>query len=270
MVGLKMSETLARDIGERGFHTVSGLARGIDTHAHKASLQTGTIAVLGGGVDDIYPPENNDLYHEIKNSGLIISESKMGYRAKAPDFPRRNRLIAGLARATIVVEAELRSGSLITARLALEANRDILAVPGSPLDVRARGSNDLIRRGAHLCETVDDILSILSPIDQTYLKPEASHHQGGLFEDLIDPLSWPLLPITDTDEPIDYDEASNQNSDNDLSVEIMALMGSQAMGRDWLIRELKAPASSVMVTLMDLEMQGLIELDQEGAYRKLV
>ncbi|CAL4868417.1 DNA processing protein DprA [Asticcacaulis sp. MM231] len=142
--GQKIAQTLAHELGEAGFHVISGLARGVDTRAHETSLKSGTVAVLGGGVDDIYPPDNRGLYEKIRDHGLLVSESPVSHRATASDFPRRNRIISGLSLGTIVVEAELRSGSLITARLAAEQNREVFAVPGSPLDPRCRGTNDLL------------------------------------------------------------------------------------------------------------------------------
>ena len=142
---------------------MSGLARGVDGAAHQGALATGTAAVLGGGVDDIYPAQHAELYAAILAAGgCIVSENPPGHTATAADFPRRNRIIAGLARAVVVVEAELRSGSLITARLAAEMGRDVLAVPGSPLDPRSRGGNDLLRQGAAVCEGAEDVLRALA------------------------------------------------------------------------------------------------------------
>lgn len=156
--GRRFARGLASELGREGQVVVSGLARGIDAAAHEGALKTGTIAVLGGGVDDVYPAEHADLYDLIAAQGCVVSESEVGRRAQAKDFPRRNRIIAGLALGVIVVEAELRSGSLITARLAAEQGREVFAVPGSPLEPRARGTNDLIRQGATLCEGLDDVL----------------------------------------------------------------------------------------------------------------
>lgn len=160
--GRKMATSLASELGQAGFVVVSGMARGIDTAAHQGALETGTIAVLAGGIDSIYPPENKDLYEAIAERGAIISEMPPGYTARARDFPRRNRLISGLSLGIVVVEAALRSGSLITARLAGEQSRDVFAVPGSPLDPRCRGCNQLIKESAHLVETADDITEILA------------------------------------------------------------------------------------------------------------
>ncbi|MBU2116400.1 MAG: DNA-processing protein DprA, partial [Alphaproteobacteria bacterium] len=155
--GLRIARGLAAQLGEAGWTVVSGLARGIDGAAHEGALPSGTVAVLGGGVDDVYPPDHADLHRRLVLEGCVVSERPPGARAQAKDFPRRNRIIAGLCRGVIVVEAELRSGSLITARQAADQGREVFAVPGSPLDPRSRGTNDLIRNGAALCEGVDDV-----------------------------------------------------------------------------------------------------------------
>lgn len=162
--GLRFARTLAHDLGKAGFTIASGLARGIDGAAHEGALPTGTVAVLAGGPDDVYPQEHDALYRRIVEHGAIVSENPPGYRAQARDFPRRNRLISGLSLGVVVVEAELRSGSLITARMAAEQGREVLAVPGSPLDARARGANDLIRQGAALCEGAEDVIRALEGI----------------------------------------------------------------------------------------------------------
>jgi DNA processing protein len=169
--GQRFARTLAHDLGQAGFTIVSGLARGIDGAAHEGALATGTVAVLGGGPDDIYPPDHADLHRRIAEKGCIVSESPPGYRAKAQDFPRRNRLISGLSLGVVVVEAELRSGSLITARLAAEQGREVFAVPGSPLDARALGCNDLIRQGAALTESAEDVIRTLEGIGAGLREP---------------------------------------------------------------------------------------------------
>lgn len=153
---------MAAELGRAGLTVVSGLALGIDGEAHAASLKTGTVAVLGGGVDHVYPPQHERLYREIAEQGLIVSESPAGYKARAQDFPRRNRVITGLARGTVVVEAAERSGSLISARMAGEQGREVMAVPGSPLDPRAAGTNGLIRQGAALVRHAADVLDVLA------------------------------------------------------------------------------------------------------------
>ena len=165
VAGRKMAALLAKELGEAGFVIVSGLARGIDSAAHEAALAGGTIAVFAGGIDSVYPSENEALFQRILDAGGCgISEMRLGWEPRARDFPRRNRLIAGMALATIVVEAAERSGSLITARRALEQNREVFAVPGSPLDPRAAGSNDLIKQGARIVTNVADVVDAVRPM----------------------------------------------------------------------------------------------------------
>ena len=157
----QFAQKLAREVGASGMMTVSGLARGIDSFVHKGSLATGTVAVIAGGIDNIYPPEHTALYHEIIERGAIISEQPFGQAPFAGAFPSRNRIIAGMSHGTLVVEASPKSGSLITARLALDYNRELMAVPGSPLDGRAKGCNQLIKNGAHVIEDATDIIRIV-------------------------------------------------------------------------------------------------------------
>lgn len=160
--GRRMATDISRALGEAGYLVVSGMARGIDTAAHDGALATGTLAVLGGGVDVIYPRENTNLYGALLNGGAICSEIPCGTVPQARHFPMRNRIISGIARGIVVIEAGARSGSLITARMALEQNREVFAVPGPPQDARVKGANWLIREGAHLTESADDILSVLA------------------------------------------------------------------------------------------------------------
>lgn len=162
--GLKFTGRLALGIGEAGFVIVSGLARGIDTAAHEASLPTGTIAVLAGGLDRLYPPQNAPLAERIRAQGALVSEMPLGWAPRGRDFPRRNRIVSGLSLATVVVEAARRSGSLITARFANEQGRLVFAVPGSPLDPRAEGGNHLIREGATLCAEAGHVVEALQPL----------------------------------------------------------------------------------------------------------
>jgi DNA processing protein len=159
--GRMLARCLARDLGAGGFVVISGLARGIDAEAHRGALAAGTVAVLASGVDVCYPQENAELYARIAEQGTLISEAPPGMAPQARHFPRRNRVISGLSRGVLVVEANLRSGSLITARMAAEQGREVFAVPGSPLDPRARGCNDLIRQGATLTEAAADVLAVL-------------------------------------------------------------------------------------------------------------
>lgn len=163
-VGRRMARDLARELGAAGYVIVSGMARGVDGEAHAASLDTGTVAAIAGGIDQIYPPQHETLYNELARRGCLVSESPPGYVATARDFPKRNRVISGLSLATVIVEAAERSGSLITARFALEQGREVMAVPGSPLDPRARGANRLIKQGAALIESADDVLNAMQGI----------------------------------------------------------------------------------------------------------
>ncbi|MGB3457536.1 MAG: DNA-processing protein DprA [Litorimonas sp.] len=163
-IGQKFAAQMAAELGQAGLTVISGLARGIDAAAHGASLKTGTVGVLGGGVDHIYPRQNEELHLAMRERGALVSESPLGYRATARDFPRRNRLISGLSLGVVVVEAAVRSGTLITARYALEQNREVMAAPGSPLDPRTKGCNRLIRQGAALIESAQDVLDCLSSV----------------------------------------------------------------------------------------------------------
>ncbi|MEC9167169.1 MAG: DNA-processing protein DprA, partial [Pseudomonadota bacterium] len=158
----RLAHALAETVAAKDYAVVSGMGRGIDTAAHQGALSGGTVAVLGGGIDVIYPRENADLYDRLVEGGALVAESPIGTQPQARNFPARNRIIAGLSLAVVVVEAAERSGSLITARLAGELGREVMAVPGSPLDLRCRGSNQLLRDGAHLIETGDDIVAVVA------------------------------------------------------------------------------------------------------------
>src|SRR6516225_7041413 len=178
--GLKFAGQLARDLGNAGFVVVSGLARGIDQSAHRASIESGTVAVLAGGHDQVYPPEHEDLLTAIVASGAAISEMPPGHMPRARDFPRRNRLISGASIGVVVVEAAFRSGSLITARIAAEQGREVFAVPGSPLDPRAAGTNDLIKQGATLVTDATDIIQAVAPIMERPLTPSLREDDDAL------------------------------------------------------------------------------------------
>ena len=237
--GQRMAAELARDLGAAGFLVVSGMARGIDARAHEAALASGTVAVLGGGIDDVYPPENAALYERLKSEGVLVSESPVGYSARAQDFPRRNRIISGLSRAVVVVEAELRSGSLITARLAAEQNREVFAVPGSPLDPRAKGCNDLLRQGANLCETAHDIINAL----------EASGFEAP-------PASYAAAP---TGNGLEGDIAR-------ASRVLAELLGPTPVHRDELVRLSGMPVFAALSALSELEIAGRAETLDGGYY----
>ena len=232
--GQRFARGLGAELGQAGQLIVSGLARGIDGAAHEGSLSTGTVAVLGGGVGDIYPPEHDGLYARIAEQGAIVSESPPDHRAQARDFPRRNRLISGLSRAVVVVEAELKSGSLITARLAAEQGREVLAVPGSPLDPRARGTNDLLRQGATVCEGAEDVLRALEGL-------------GGVRERGRRPWSGPANPPPDG-----------------LRDRVQALLSPTPVSLDELVRAANAPAPAVFAALVELSLAGLAEFGPGG------
>lgn len=160
--GRKFAQKLAHNLGQQDQIIVSGLARGIDSAAHEGGLNSGTIAVVAGGLDVIYPPENKNLYDQIKQTGLIIAESPLSMEPLARHFPKRNRIVSGISTAIIVIEATIKSGSLITARLAGEQGRDVMAVPGHPGDPRAQGPNKLIRDGATLIQNADDVMESIN------------------------------------------------------------------------------------------------------------
>ncbi|WP_084418544.1 DNA-processing protein DprA [Henriciella litoralis] len=207
--GRKLARMIARDLGAGGLVTASGMARGIDGEVHAASLETGTIAVLAGGVDQIYPPQHAELYHEICAQGLIVSERALGHRATARDFPRRNRIITGLAIGTVVIEAAERSGSLISARMAGEQGREVMAVPGSPLDARAAGTNRLLRNGATLVRDAADIIEAVStqidradvfvqqtlPLDGTPVETQDDDQMVARILEALSPTPMPIAEI---------------------------------------------------------------------------
>jgi DNA processing protein len=232
--GRKMAETLARDLGAQGIVTASGLARGIDAAAHGASLATGTIAVVAGGVDIIYPEENKALYDQIAESGCILSDMPMGLEPFSKLFPRRNRLISGLSLGIVVVEAALQSGSLITARMALDQGREVFAVPGSPLDPRCNGTNDLIRQGAILTEKAADILGHIHSLPNRLAEPPANDFNS-------------------PDGPID------EKALEAARATILENLGYSPVSIDMLVRECEQPPSVVLMVLLELELAGRIE-----------
>ena len=236
--GRKLARTVARDLTRAGLTIVSGLARGVDTAAHEASVDTATAAVLAGGIDTIYPPENEDLHRAIGERGLLVSEHPPGTRPQAQNFPRRNRVISGMSYGTLIVEAAKRSGSLITARMALEQNREVFAVPGSPLDPRAEGTNQLIRDGAILARSADDILEAIAPIlDQT---------AGGRAPHLSEPAP-------------DRTPSSNADPSPDARARLLELLGPSPTDIDDLIRESGIGAGTVLTLLLELELAGSVE-----------
>lgn len=222
------AERLAADLGEAGYTIVSGLARGLDAAAHKGALATGTAAVLAGGLDHPYPPQNLKLHAAICERGAVVSEAPLGTVARARDFPRRNSIISGVSRAVVIIEAALRSGSLITARAAADQGRDVMAAPGSPLDPRARGSNALIKQGATLIENAEDVIAALGH-PESPLRP---HSVGPLFERDLPPTP-PGLPN-----------------------KIAQLLSPTPIHVNDIARLLDAPAGAVAAALTELEMNG--------------
>ncbi|WP_147108453.1 DNA-processing protein DprA [Tateyamaria sp. syn59] len=235
-LGTRMARALARDLGAEGYVVVSGLARGVDAAAHLASLDTGTIAVQAGGVDTIYPAENAKLAEDIAARGARTSEQPIGLQPMARHFPARNRIISGLATATIVVEAAAKSGSLITARDALDLGRDVLAVPGHPMDARASGCNMLIRDGATLVRDAADVIEALAPIA---------------------PAQAPELPLEVPAQP-PKDRRTLQETAA-LHQQILSRLGPSPLAEDQLIRDLGAPTATVAPALVELELDGSID-----------
>ena len=257
-LGTRMAKALAKDLAKAGYVVVSGLARGIDAAAHHAALETGTIAVQAGGVDVMYPAENTELAGMIPKTGLRLSEQPMGLQPMARHFPARNRIISGLSRATVVVEAAGKSGSLITARDALDQGREVLAVPGHPFDARASGCNMLIRDGAVLVRSAADVLEALAP--SLAAAPEL-------------PLPAPdqQAARTGTALPPKTGKAKRGLRETaSLHLQILSRLGPSPMAEDQLIRDLQAPAGRVGPALVDLEMDGQITRRPGGLVTKAV
>ncbi|MCP4330091.1 MAG: DNA-protecting protein DprA [Alphaproteobacteria bacterium] len=234
--GRRFAGRLAHDLGECGFAVVSGLARGIDAAAHEGALETGTIAVIAGGLDVFYPKENRPLQEAIGRRGVVVAENPLGTEPKARHFPRRNRIISGLSLGIVVVEAALRSGSLITARLAGEQGREVFAVPGSPLDPRAKGTNNLIRQGAVLTESAQDVVDVL---DQML---------GGPFRELPSTVGLTPSPGTETGDNGDVDHRM-----------ILEALGPSPISIDELIRHCALSSSAMATALLELELAGRID-----------
>ncbi|MEO9526357.1 DNA-processing protein DprA [Roseibium sp.] len=236
--GRKLAGLFARGLGAEGFAIASGLARGIDAAAHEASIATGTVAVFAGGIDVLYPPEHDRLLGALLEAGgAVISEMPFGWKPRGRDFPRRNRLISGLSLGVIIIEAAKASGSLHTARYALEQNREIFAVPGSPLDPRSEGANGLIRQGATLVRSTGDVLESLA----------------GRLEPTL-----PLAPreMRETASPLPPEPA---DPDTRLRDRVLAALGPTPVDLDELIRFADGDARSVHILLLELELAGRIE-----------
>ncbi len=237
LAGRKMAALMARGLGAAGFVTVSGLARGIDAAAHEASLDTGTIAVFAGGLDRLYPPEHAGLATEIAASGgALVSEMPFGWEPRARDFPRRNRLISGIGFGVVVIEAAARSGSLHTARFAAEQGREVFAVPGSPLDPRAEGTNDLIRHGATLVATPAHVIEGLTPILGLRREPETFEAAAG---------------DGAFDRPLDASDEARRS--------VLEALGPTPVGIDEILRATGVGAGALQLILMELTLAGRLE-----------
>ncbi|MDO7836175.1 DNA-processing protein DprA [Sphingobium sp. HBC34] len=233
----RFARTLAQDLGQRGAVVVSGLARGIDTEAHRGSIASGTIGVIACGIDIVFPPENRDLQGQVAEDGLLVTEHPPGVQPLARHFPARNRIIAGLALGTVVVEAAPKSGSLITARLAAEAGREVMAVPGSPIDPRAQGCNQLIREGATLVQNGADVMEAIGGFDPRMVRQ-------GSFEFLGEPVS---SDVADQDR-----------------VAVIGLLGPAAVAVDEVIRLSGLSPAVVQTVLLELELAGGLERHAGG------
>lgn len=234
-LGTRMARGLATELGAEGYVIASGLARGIDTVAHLAALDTGTIAVFGGGVDVMYPVENTALARQIGEKGLILSEQPMGLQPRSRHFPARNRIISGLSRAVVVVEAAAKSGSLLTARNALDQGREVLAVPGHPIETRASGCNLLIRDGATLVRSGKDVIEALAPLAPVPKQAEME------------------LPA-----PAPSEESKSLRDISELHRRIMDRISQAPVAEDHLIRDMKMPTHLTSSALVDLELAGRI------------
>lgn len=233
----RFARMLGAGLGEAGYVVVSGLARGIDTAAHHGAMAHGTIGVIASGIDVYFPPENRALQEQLAAEHLVLSEYVSGTEPLARQFPHRNRIIAGLALGTVVVEAAPRSGSLVTARLANEAGREVMAVPGSPLDPRAQGCNGLIREGATLIQSASDIIEALGPIDTRMLRQPPRAHYDAL----------------DTADPGD-----------DERTRITGLLGPVAVAVDELARQSGIAVASLQMVLLELELAGRLQHHAAG------
>jgi DNA processing protein len=280
-LGLKFTQVLARAFNEAGLVVVSGLARGIDTAAHEASVEGGTVAVLAGGHGQIYPPQNVPLLERLVEHGAAVSEMPFSLEPRARDFPRRNRIVAGLCRAVVVVEAARKSGSLITARLALEQGREVFAVPGSPLDPRAEGANDLIHAGqARLCRSADDVVNELQPqieVQAALFEPMPHDMSRERETGLLDELDWLLatdvahsesMPVNALALSADAGEAEilDDQTPGDASQRLLALLGASPLSLDDLSRLSGHSVREIGSLLVEMEMDGRARRDASGGF----
>ena len=280
-LGTRIARKLAGDLGAAGITVVSGLARGIDTAAHLAALGTGTVAVMAGGVDVVYPPENAALAGDIGREGLLLSEQQMGLDPMARHFPLRNRLISGLARGIVVIEAAAKSGSLITARLALDQGREVLAVPGHPFDARASGCNMLIRDGAVLVRGAEDVIEALglSPSDAVDGDADEDAAPGdatGAAGEATPPVSAPPTDAPSADAPLMAAGRRPRMERRDatplamLHDQILQRLGPSPVAEDQLIRDLGLPTSKIAPVLVSLELEGQVLRQPGGLLSRMI
>jgi len=244
--GRRIARELAAGLGEAGVVVVSGMARGIDAAAHLGSLDTGSVAVVAGGADIVYPEENRGLYDALCERGAIVAELPLATEPLARHFPRRNRVISGVARGVVVVEAAAKSGSLITARFALEQGREVFAVPGSPLDPRSRGCNDLLRNGATLTETAADVLTQLGPLLHSEMAPPQPRVR----------VLQPRLPLTSAAPSLPAVPQIPEDAALELLIEKLS---PTPVAVDELVRQCHLSAASIATLLLELELAGRIE-----------
>ncbi|HEX8417710.1 MAG TPA: DNA-processing protein DprA [Methylobacterium sp.] len=267
--GLAFTERLSRGLGEAGLVIISGLARGIDARAHKAALGSGTVAVLAGGQDRIYPANHTGLVDAILEAGgAIVAEMPMGWEPRGRDFPRRNRIISGLSYGAVVVEAARRSGSLITARFALEQGREVFAVPGSPLDPRAEGTNDLIRQGATLVAEVEHVTRVIAPLIEGGDFVQGNDGLALAKPDLADaPVFWDELDLDGTTIPMaapTLDDPDPAEPADDRA-RLIGYLSPTPIGTNELARMAGLSVRVVQTTLLELELDGRIERHGSGA-----
>ncbi len=262
-LGVRTARRLARELGQTGYVVVSGLARGVDAAAHEASLATGTIAVLAGGLDRPYPPENAELYNRITDDGVILSEIALGSEPTGKHFPRRNRLIAGLSLGVVLVEAAARSGSLITARFALEQGREAMACPGAPEDPRAAGCNALIRDGAALIRHVGDIEEALAAPRSMMLMEE-----GGEFEFDAEMFGDKAMR-DDYDALADFDEEGGGLGEEAMAEQIIELLGSHAVEIDEVAQQCGASPQEISLAILELDLAGRVEILPGGMIARI-
>ncbi len=232
--GCQLAQKIAKELGDKEVVVVSGLARGIDSFVHKGALATGTVGVIAGGIDNVYPPENSGLYQQVFEQGAVISEQPFGGLPYAGSFPSRNRIIAGMSAGTVVVEAAIKSGSLITARLALENGREVMAIPGTPLDPRSKGCNQLIKQGATMVESANDILEVIANIRRMKL----FETQASLYANI------PPAAYVDESELLE------------LRKKIIDKLSAYAVAIDELIEQCDTSAAAMQIILLELELAG--------------